>query len=252
VSRPNSSVKQDASTIIIRSLENKAQLPVATKEEVYLYVQSLPLAEELLSTLYSLLNKEEQQRAARYHFERDQKRFIAARGLLRYILSTYLNKAAADILFQYGPQGKPYVADTALQFNVSHSDDRIVIGIGNHHPLGVDVEHMTRIVEMADIATRFFTTNEAQQINALSGDAQRRAFFNVWTRKEALLKAIGSGLSLSLQACEVSVSEEELSTVLACNAPSFDKHDWQVHSRALTDDYLAAAVVHRDLKVVWI
>lgn len=227
-------------------------IPIANHDEVYLYVQSLPLEEELLSTLYSVLNKEEQQRAARYHFERDRKRFIAARGLLRYILSTYLNKAAADILFQYGPQGKPYVVDTALQFNVSHSDDRILIGIGHHHPLGIDVEHITRTVEIVDIATRFFTANEAQQINALSGNAQRRAFFNVWTRKEALLKAIGSGLSLSLQACEVSVEDEEVSTILVCNAPSFDRHDWQVHSRVLTDDYLAAAIVHRDLKVVWV
>ncbi len=234
-------------------LANKSlNIPVASHNEVYLYVQTLPVTEELLSSFYSVLNQDEQQRAARYHFERDRKRFVAARGLLRSIVSSYLNKKAADIAFQYGPQGKPYVVDTTLQFNVSHSDDHILIGIGHHHPIGVDVEHMTRIVEMADIAARFFTANEARQINALSGDAQRRAFFNVWTRKEALLKAIGSGLSLSLQACEVSVGDEALSTVLACDAPSFDCHEWQVHSHALTEDYLAAAVVHRDLKVVWI
>jgi 4'-phosphopantetheinyl transferase len=224
----------------------------ANHDEVYLYVQTLPVAEDLLAKLYTALNQEEQQRAARYHFDRDRIRFIVARGLLRYLLSAYLNKPAEDIVFQYGPQGKPTVTDSAVQFNVSHSDDRILIGIGYHHPLGVDVEHMTRTIEVDSIAARFFTTNEARQIQALSGIAQRRAFFNVWTRKEALLKAIGSGLSLSLQACEVSVGDETVSTILACNAPSFNVQDWQVHNRVLSDDYLAAAVVHRDLKVVWI
>jgi 4'-phosphopantetheinyl transferase len=226
-------------------------IPVANHDEVYLYVQTLPVAEDLLARLYTVLNQEEQQQAARYHFERDRKRFIVARGLLRYILSIYLNAKATDIIFQYGPQGKPTVVDATVQFNVSHSDDRILIGVGYHHPLGVDVEHMTRTIEIDSIATRFFTTNEARQIQALSGAAQRRAFFNVWTRKEALLKTIGSGLSLSLQACEVSVSDEAVSTILACNAPSFNLHDWQVHSRLLTEDYLAAAVAHKDLKVVW-
>jgi 4'-phosphopantetheinyl transferase len=227
-------------------------IPVANHDEVYLYVQTLPVAEDLLATLYRVLNQEEQQQAARYHFERDRTRFIAARGLLRYLLSAYLNKPAEDIVFQYGPQGKPTVTDSTVQFNVSHSDDRVLIGIGYHHSLGVDVEHMTRTIEVDSIAARFFTTNEARQIHALSGVAQRRAFFNVWTRKEALLKAIGSGLSLSLQACEVSVDDEAISTILTCNAPSFNVHDWQVHSRLLTEDYLAAAVVHKDLKVVWV
>jgi 4'-phosphopantetheinyl transferase len=227
-------------------------IPVANHDEVYLYVQTLPVAEDLLATLYRVLNQEEQQQAARYHFERDRTRFIAARGLLRYLLSAYLNKPAVDIVFQYGPQGKPTVTDSTIQFNVSHSDDRILIGIGYHHPLGVDVEHMTRTIEVDSIATRFFTANEARQIQALSGVAQRRAFFNVWTRKEALLKTIGSGLSLSLQACEVSVGDETVSTILACNAPSFNVQDWQVHSRLLTEDYLVAVVVHKDLKVVWV
>lgn len=227
-------------------------IPIANHDEVYLYVQTLPIAQDLLTTLYTVLNKDEQQHAVRYHFERDRKRFIAARGLLRYVLSAYLNKAAEKIAFQYGPQGKPTVADTTVQFNVSHSNDRILIGVGYHHPLGVDVEHMTRTIEIDSIAARFFTAREARQIQALGGNAQRRAFFNVWTRKEALLKTMGSGLSLSLQACEVSVDDEAVSTVLSCNVPSFNVHDWQVHSRALTGDYLAAAVVQRDLKVVWV
>lgn len=227
-------------------------IPLACDNEVYLYIQTLPVTEEFYDQFTAVLSPEEQQRAARYHFERDKKRFVAARGLLRYVLSAYLDQPAKDIVFYYGAQGKLFVVDKAIQFNVSHSEDRILIGVGYHYPLGVDVEQMTRTVEITDIAARFFTVNESRQIQALSGDAQKRAFFNVWTRKEALLKAIGSGLSLSLQAYEVSVSDEAVSRVLACNAPSFDIHDWQIHSRVFADNYLAAAVVHRDLKVVWV
>lgn len=227
-------------------------IPIANRDEVYLYVQSLPVADELVAFLQSLLNAEERKRAADYHFERDRIRFTVARGLLRCILSVYLDVTAEAIVFHYEPQGKPYVENTILQFNLSHSEDRILIGVGYHQPLGVDVEHMTRPINIPEIASRFFTGNEATQIHALEGVAQRNAFFNVWTRKEALLKALGTGLSQSLKQCEMSVGDEALSTIIAADIPSFHIHDWQVCRHLLTDNYVAAAVVQMGLEVVWV
>ena len=172
--------------------------------------------------------------------------------MLRCVLSRYLNCLPQDVLFHYGPQGKPFVENTELQFNLSHSGDYIVIAVNYDYPIGIDVEQVTRTIEIADIAARFFTDNESRQILALNGKAQQRAFFNVWTRKEALLKTIGSGLSLSLNACEVSISNEAISTVLACDAAEFHKEEWLVHSCVLAAEYLSAAVVHRDREVIWI
>lgn len=227
-------------------------IPIASRDEVYLYVQSLPVAAEILDFMQSLLNAEEKARAARYHFEADRNRFTVARGLLRCILSTYLNNLPENIVFHYGPYAKPYVEDTTVQFNVSHSEDRILIGVGYHQPLGVDVEHMTRAVDIPEIAARFFTENETEQIKALEGIAQRNAFFNVWTRKEALLKALGSGLNVSLKACEVSVGDDAFSTILAADIPSFHRSDWQVCRHLLTDNYVAAAVMQIGLEAVWV
>ncbi len=227
-------------------------IPVGTYDEVNLYLQTLPLKTEYQAFLKSLLSKDELERAKRYHFERDRIRFTVARGLLRCILSAYLHMEAHKISFQYGPYGKPYVDNMTVQFNVSHSEDRILIGVGYHHPLGVDIEHISRSVDIADIAKRFFTAREAQHIQYLKGEAQQQAFFNVWTRKEALLKAVGAGLNVSLKACEVSVGDEAFSAILDADIPSFHKKDWIVCRELLSHHYLAAAVIKKGLDVVWV
>ena len=142
-----------------------------------------------------LLAPDETARAARFHFDHLQRRFILSRGALRILLGHYLDIAANRIEFRYGSRGKPSLAAPAgIHFNASHSGDVALFAFTLHCEIGVDVEEMRPISDMREIASRFFCAEESTELMALPADERERAFFLCWTRKEAYLKAVGEGL----------------------------------------------------------
>ena len=116
-------------------------------------------------------------------------------------------------LFFYGEHGKPALASpwdkSQLRFNLSHSAGLALIAVSLGFDIGVDVEHLSRKVgQMKDLAKRFFAPGEYEQLCALPREEQRRAFFCCWTRKEAYLKAVGTGLVQPLKNFEVSLGRK--------------------------------------------
>lgn len=136
---------------------------------------------------------------------RDRHRYVRARGALRTILGTYLNAAPTDLRFDYGPHGKPGLSSSfaPLSFNVSHSEDLALIAVRRGGPLGVDVE-CVRGDGGLEIAERFFCPAERAWLLALPREQRPEGFFIVWTRKEAYIKARGSGLWHDLAGFDVS------------------------------------------------
>jgi 4'-phosphopantetheinyl transferase len=170
-----------------------------TAPDIHIWASNLYEATAHISTFERLLSPEELDRASRFYFERDRRRFIAGRGILREILSSYLEMSPSQLHFSYGLHGKPYLGEgegsAPLQFNVTHSEDLIVIAVTNACSLGIDVERVRPIPEFEYIAGNFFSTRETAELTALPNEQQQRAFYQIWTRKEACLKAIGGGLS---------------------------------------------------------
>ena len=150
----------------------------------------------------SILSIDEQERAARSHFEKDRIHFSRCRSALRNLLAAYLAMPPDEIHFDYQANGKPQLAveqnPNALQFNVSHSGGLALIAIGSEHRLGVDIETMRRDIDAERLAERFFSIRERAGLRELSDVLRVRGFFACWTRKEAFLKATGTGLSFSL------------------------------------------------------
>lgn len=142
----------------------------------------------------SVLNSAEQKRMQRFVKVRDRLRYIWARGKLRHLLAEYLGKSAAAIQFEYESRGKPYLAGHPVQFNISHSGDWLVIAITRDRAIGVDIEQIQAARSWLALAERFFRQSEARAIKTLPPHDQTRAFFKLWTRKEAVLKATGQGL----------------------------------------------------------
>jgi 4'-phosphopantetheinyl transferase len=156
----------------------------------------------------SSLSAEELDRARRFHFPAHRDRFVVGRGILRRILSQFLNNRAADIAFEYGAFGKPRLRDRAApHFNVSHSDHRAMIAISEDHPVGIDIERVRPLEEFARLAVLVFNERERQQMARLGDDEQMRAFFRGWSRKEAYFKATGAGLSARLHGVTVDLAE---------------------------------------------
>lgn len=145
----------------------------------------------------SLLSAAERQRGDRFLQQQHRRRFRLARAFLRLILARYLPIPPAQIAFREGAHGKVYLSDdqAPLQFNLSHSGDLAVYAVTLSREIGVDIEWMDPKIAAEPLAARFFTPGECDVLAALSGHAQTRAFYQLWTRKEAYLKALGLGLS---------------------------------------------------------
>lgn len=153
------------------------------------------------------LSDEERRKAARFRCLHDQRRYLAAHAALRCALATRGAGDARSLLFESGAWGKPALRKSAgLHFNLSHSDDIGLIGTSFSHDVGVDVERIRSLPDLATLVGEHFTAEERGEFECLPKHAQDRAFFVGWTRKEACLKAIGSGLHIAPQSVDVGLA----------------------------------------------
>lgn len=150
---------------------------------------------------------EERARAARYKFERDQRRAIVTQGTLRRLLGWYLDQPPEKFRFVTGPHGKPALLEPAsLRFNLSHSHGLVLLAFAWNVELGVDVETLRPEVEAEQLTKRYFSPAEQTEWERLPATERRLGFFLGWTRKEAYLKGRGEGLSRPLDSFSVSLT----------------------------------------------
>jgi 4'-phosphopantetheinyl transferase len=159
---------------------------------------SLPEALELAT-----LSSAEQQRAARFAFERHRRRYLASHVALRALLARRCDSAADGLCFVDGPFGKPGLAPPSrCAFNLSHSGDVALVAIAPDGEIGIDVEVPRALNDALELAARNFTPRECAELDGAPPEALARTFLRCWTRKEACLKAIGSGLSIAPETFE--------------------------------------------------
>lgn len=159
-----------------------------------------------------LLSSAERQRLERFRFADHRRRYQIGHGSLRWILSGYLGLTPDEVEFSQGPRGKPYLANRTAEgqgpfFNLSHSGKLALVAVARSE-LGVDVEKVRRLDSLTEIARRHFSAPEFAALEALHGTARELAFYRCWTRKEAYIKALGEGLSMSLDSFEVTLCEQ--------------------------------------------
>ncbi len=167
--------------------------------DVHVWFRSLSASDLELSECSTLLSSDEKDRAARFHFDIHRNRFMVARATLRRLLSAYTPARSQDLEFSYGEYGKPVLPDLDLHFNVSHSENCALFAFTRMGPVGVDLEVVRCIPEMLNLARQVFSVQEYEWLTQAPPDEQAIAFFRCWTRKEALVKAMGMGLSYPLQ-----------------------------------------------------
>lgn len=176
------------------------------------------------------LSADERSRAARFVFERDRRRFESGRGVLRALLGAYLGREPATLRFDYGSAGKPELArderDRRLAFNVSHSQAWALIGLTDLDTIGVDLEDVRNIADIDGIARQNFSSGEIDALLALPEDERQDAFFRGWARKEAYVKALGSGLLTPLDRFEVSLAAGEPNSLLSIEGSADAASAW--------------------------
>lgn len=152
----------------------------------------------------------ERRRAARFVQERDRRRYAARQTFLRRVLGRYLDADPRTLVFREGEHGKPYLEGErgqGLRFNLSHSDERILIGVACGREVGVDVEAVRPRDELDGMASLTFSSLERAAYASAAETARLPAFFRVWTRKEAALKALGDGFSREPRTLHVGLAD---------------------------------------------
>jgi 4'-phosphopantetheinyl transferase len=155
------------------------------------------------------LSVDERVRGERFAFDRDRRRFVLGRGAVRSILASYVDCDPTEIAFEYAEFGKPQLdakhAAAGLQFNASGSADVAVCAVTSGQSVGIDIEQMRETCD-PDLVRYAFSDAERAEFGQIRVEIQARAFYRVWTRKEAYLKAVGCGLSRPLTTFSVSVT----------------------------------------------
>jgi 4'-phosphopantetheinyl transferase len=194
---------------------------VLTARDVQLYIfplQPTPGDADLLAS-------DEHHLADAFHFALHRDRYIAGRAMLRRLLAARLDRDPASLRFRYGKSGKPAL-DEPISFNFSNSDDLGALAIAGFE-LGVDIEYV-RIIE-EDVAGRFFAADEIARLRSLPIEQQTAAFFNCWTRKEAYIKALGDGLSLSLDRFSVTLAPDDPPRLVRAGDDPSEPARWRLH-----------------------
>jgi len=207
------------------------------KDEVHVWLAGLDHAAIGLDACAGCLSPTERERAARFKFAQDRKRYLISHAALRSILGVYLGMDPALIAFAAGPAGKPKLAPSLagreIEFNLSHSGEVALVAVSRGKEIGIDVERIREDFEFEPIAQRFFTANEVAALRCLPGDLQREAFYRCWTAKEALLKAKGTGLSGALDEVHIEAAGGSIRTTPA-------QHGWTLGEVNPIPDYAAA------------
>lgn len=217
-----------------------------TQNQLHIWIADL--ASQHYDSVREYLSPSEQARADRFHFQKDRDSYEKARGILRFLLGNYLDVSPANIQISTTKLGKPYVSELlngqTLSFNLSHSYGVAVYAFALDHPVGIDVETLRPIPDLDQLAARFFTENERKSLQSIEPSARTKAFLQYWTRKEAYLKAIGLGLSISPEEVDVS-SLPVPSLQLTTFHPQIknDQNLWSLMDFYPTSESVAAVVV---------
>ncbi len=180
------------------------------ENSIHIWQSNLTSIQTCYSAYWQSLSAAEQARASRFKNAQHQYRHVICHGQLRSLLATYLSVAAKTIEFEIDDFGKPRLkgskTDQGLVFNISHSGDYALFGFGWQQRLGVDIEIWREAIDMEALTQRCFSKTERHHWHALKANAQPAAFFDLWTRKESFVKAIGRGLSVGLDQCVTATS----------------------------------------------
>ena len=207
---------------------------------------------EILPALQAaaLLSDEETQRHGRFHFQEDRNLYLLSHAMLRLMLSRWAPVDPRNWQFSRSALGKPAIAYPAefqsLQFNLSHTRGLAACVIGTHFAVGIDVECVTRRLEMLPVARRFFAPEEVEYLESRDEEERPHAFFEIWTLKEAYLKACGSGIFAgSLQDFSMELTAPGIAHIRFNQGIADSGSNWQFNRYRLESDYQMALAIQR-------
>lgn len=207
-------------------------------DEIHLWKIAVSALNRQRKNLASLLSDEEQSRAKRFISDLLTERYEVAQGALRAVLGQYLGIRPQEITYCFGQYKKPFLCDNeySLQFNLSHSNDMVLIAVSRKDEVGVDIEMLRK----NSLAESILTACELDMFNSLPQERQEEAFYSAWTHKEALLKLLGTGLYKDMKELEV-----PLHPVADCYSITVDDKRCSLKSFYVGTNYIGAVASYK-------
>jgi len=186
--------------------------------------------EALRHRCLSLLDAGEREQLASFSLARPRDQYLVSRALVRLALSHHSGQAPKSLSFTRDAHGRPWLAAPhdalGLYFSLSHTDGLVAVAVSHTRQIGLDVEDLHRRTNVMGIAQTYFAASEWAALNQLAGDAQRARFFDLWTVKEAYIKACGKGLRMPLDQFAVAVTPTS-ATLVESNDTAGARKEWQ-------------------------
>ncbi len=210
-------------------------------DEIHVWYFNFSCFEEI-NKFKKLLSIDEKNKSQKFIFEKDKKEYTICRGVLRILLSKYLNIEPKKIMFNYNKYGKPSLNGNRsnIKFNVSHSKDMCTIAINQNNDIGIDIEFINPKVDTDDIVKDFFSEYEIKNYFNIEKKERLKMFYKIWTRKESLIKAYGMGLSISLDSFDVDMKDEN--PEINWNKNLTEQKKFSLYNIKISNDYCSALV----------
>jgi len=222
-------------------LNTPTPFPFLANNDIHVWLAELNPPKNDLVSLQASLSDDELDRANRFVQPIHCDRFIAARGILRQFLARYLNLKPHKVIFDANAFGKPFVKQ-AIFFNVAHSHDYALFAFSRNCELGIDIECIDPKVDCLNLAKRFFSQREQDELEKLNPEQQQQGFFNAWTRKEAFIKAVGKGLSFPLDKFSVSLVPGQPFEIIRVDDEQLADQHWTTFAFESVPGYASALV----------
>ncbi|MBK9992033.1 MAG: 4'-phosphopantetheinyl transferase superfamily protein [Verrucomicrobia bacterium] len=219
---------------------------VPENDAVHVWSAFFPEFEPLLSSYERVLSPAEKLKASRFLKRADRDRYIVAHGILRELLGKYLLREPSGLAFETGKFGKPkLVLDSGLpliSFNLAHSGDVILYAVANEGQVGIDVEAVRTDLNVLELAQAHFSSDEIEELRAVSPTESVSAFFRYWTLKEAYLKARGDGLGFPLKDFSMTVNSNKLPSIRWAADDPLVAERWSVFGLSPAPGYAGAVI----------
>jgi len=186
------------------------------------------------------LTREERDQGDRFCFEEDRQRHLASHAALRMILGRELGLAPSAVPIRSRQNGKPFLPDHQLHFNLSHSRGLALVAFSPDCELGVDVEFIRPLPDLEHLARRNFAPSEIDWILSHPPPQRQNAFFKLWACKEAWLKGIGTGIARGLDSFSVSFTSS--GAILSVPTNTAEEQAWSIHPLKIDVPNYAAAL----------
>lgn len=224
---------------------------VLKPSEVHLWKIQIKENETYLNTLKKYLNKNEINNSEEFRQKIDQIRFIFSRAMLKRILSIYTNKPVNDLIFSYNKFNKPYIKNNLhIHFNISHSNDLIIFAFTISHQIGTDIENIKLIEEIDSISKLVFSEIEYYQWKNTPEENKIFSFYQLWTYKESIIKAIGTGFSYNTRNFTIEKTEKNTKIIFHEKEKFNIPDSWTIENIPIDNNYYAAFATPQNVSLI--